>query len=73
MEEAVIGGIYRHYKGNNYKLLAVATHSETLEKMAVYQALYGERGIWVRPLAVFMETIEKDGQSLKRFELIENA
>ncbi len=73
MEEAVIGGIYRHYKGNNYKLLAVATHSETLEKMAVYQALYGERGIWVRPLAMFMETIEKDGQSLKRFELIENA
>ena len=73
MEEAVIGGIYRHYKGNNYKLLAVATHSETLEKMAVYQALYGERGILVRPLAMFMETIEKDGQSLKRFELIENA
>lgn len=73
MEEAVIGGIYRHYKGNNYKLLAVATHSETLEKMAVYQALYGERGIWVRPLAMFTETIEKDGQSLKRFELIENA
>ena len=73
MEEAVIGGIYRHYKGNNYKLLAVATHSETLEKMAVYQALYGERGIWVRPLAMFMETIEKDGQSLKRFELIEIA
>ena len=73
MEEAVIGGMYRHYKGNNYTLLAVATHSETLEKMAVYQALYGERGIWVRPLAMFMETIEKDGQSLKRFELIENA
>ena len=73
MEEAVIGGIYRHYKGNNYKLLAVATHSETFEKMAVYQALYGEMGIWVRPLAMFMETIEKDGQSLKRFELIENA
>lgn len=73
MEEAVIGGIYRHYKGNNYKLLAVAIHSETLEKMAVYQALYGEMGIWVRPLAMFMETIEKDGQSLKRFELIENA
>lgn len=73
MEEAVIGGIYRHYKGNNYKLLAVATHSETLEKMAVYQALYGEMGIWVRPLAMFMETIEKDGQSLKRFELIKNA
>ena len=73
MEEAVIGGIYRHYKGNNYKLLAVATHSETLEKMAVYQALYGEMDIWVRPLAMFTETIEKDGQSLKRFELIENA
>lgn len=73
MDDLKIGGIYRHYKGNNYKLLAVATHSETLEKMAVYQALYGERGIWVRPLSMFTETVEKDGKRLKRFQLIETA
>ena len=73
MEELKIGGIYRHYKGNNYKLLAVATHSETLEKMVVYQALYGDRGVWVRPLSMFTETVEKDGQRLKRFQLIETA
>ena len=71
MENFKIGGIYRHYKGNNYKLLAIATHSETLEKMAVYQALYGERGIWVRPLDMFGEIIEKDGQKIKRFQLID--
>ena len=73
MEELKIGGIYRHYKGNNYKLLAVATHSETLEKMVVYQALYGDGGVWVRPLSMFTETVEKDGQRLKRFQLIETA
>ncbi len=73
MEELKIGGIYRHYKGNNYKLLTVATHSETLEKMVVYQALYGDGGIWVRPLSMFTETVEKDGQRLKRFQLIETA
>ena len=73
MDDLKIGGIYRHYKGNNYKLLAVATHSETLEKMVVYQALYGDRGVWVRPLSMFTETVEKDGQRLKRFQLIETA
>lgn len=71
MNNIVIGGIYRHYKGNNYKLLAIAKHSETLEEMAVYQALYGEMGIWVRPLAMFNETIEKDGQLIRRFQLID--
>lgn len=71
MNNIVIGGIYRHYKGNNYKLLAIAKHSETLEEMAVYQALYGEMGIWVRPLAMFNETIAKDGQLIRRFQLID--
>lgn len=71
MDNILIGGIYRHYKGNNYKLLAIAKHSETLEKMAVYQALYADRGIWVRPLAMFNETIEKDGQFVRRFQLID--
>ncbi len=71
MENIVIGGIYRHYKGNNYKLLAIAKHSETLEEMAVYQALYGEMGIWVRPLVMFNEMIEKDGRLIRRFQLID--
>lgn len=71
MDNILIGGIYRHYKGNNYKLLAIAKHSETLEEMAVYQALYGEMGIWVRPLAMFNEMIEKDGQLIRRFQLID--
>ena len=71
MSEIVIGGIYRHYKGKDYKLLAVAKHSETLEEMAVYQALYGDGQIWVRPLAMFTETIEKDGQRFPRFQLTE--
>ena len=69
MEEVKIGGIYRHYKNKDYKVLAVATHSETLEKMVVYQALYGERGIWVRPLAMFVEMVEIDGKKIPRFAL----
>lgn len=64
-----IGGVYRHFKGNLYEVLAVATHSETLEKYVVYRALYGEGGVWVRPLEMFEETVERDGKSFKRFEL----
>lgn len=60
-------GLYRHFKGNLYRLLEIARHSETGEEMVVYQALYGERGIWVRPLAMFDETIERDGKTFKRF------
>lgn len=66
-----IKGIYRHFKGNRYQVLAIATHSETLQKMVVYKALYGEGGIWVRPLDMFEETIERDGKVIKRFELEE--
>ena len=69
MDEVKIGGIYRHYKNKEYKVLAVATHTETLEKMVVYQALYGERGIWVRPLQMFMERIVIDGKEIPRFAL----
>lgn len=64
-------GKYRHFKGNEYKLLHIAQHSETQEAMAVYQALYGDHGIWVRPLAMFTETIERDGKTLQRFQYIE--
>ena len=51
------GGVYRHYKGNLYKALYVATHTETEEPLAVYQALYGEHGIWARPLAMFLDDV----------------
>ena len=60
-------GIYRHFKGNRYRLLYVAKHSETLEPMVVYQALYGDRGVWVRPLSMWDETVERDGAVYKRF------
>jgi cyclomaltodextrinase / maltogenic alpha-amylase / neopullulanase len=63
-------GIYRHFKGNLYELLEQATHSETLEEYVVYRALYGERGIWVRPLAMFSEQIERDGRIIARFEFV---
>lgn len=60
-------GLYRHFKGNLYKLLYVAKHSETLEEMVVYQALYGEQGIWVRPASMWNEHVERDGYSGPRF------
>ena len=63
-------GKYRHFKGKDYELLEVATHSETLEQMVVYRALYGERGIWVRPASMWSETVEKDGYSGPRFQYI---
>jgi len=68
----VIGKKYRHFKGNEYLVLYVAKHSETLEDMVVYQALYGERGIWVRPLSMFLEEKEVDGKIVSRFEKIDN-
>lgn len=63
-------GKYRHFKGNEYRVLYNAKHSETGEDMVVYQALYGEFGIWVRPSAMFCETVERDGKVFKRFEYI---
>ena len=69
--ETLKSGRYRHFKGNEYRLLYTATHSETLEQYVVYQALYGEGGIWVRPASMWNETIERDGKRFKRFELIE--
>ena len=61
---------YRHFKGNIYRVLHIAKHSETLEDIVVYQAMYGERGIWVRPLAMFEEEIERDGKTFRRFSPI---
>jgi hypothetical protein len=64
-------GRYRHFKGNEYEVLCVAKHSETLEEMVVYRALYGEGGVWVRPAAMWEEEIERDGKRFKRFEYID--
>ena len=61
---------YRHFKGNIYKVLHVAKHSETLEDIVVYQAMYGEKGIWVRPKSMFEEVIERDGKTFRRFSPI---
>lgn len=63
-------GIYKHYKGKEYRVLGIATHSETLEKMVVYQALYGTYGIWVRPINMWNEVVEVNGQQVKRFDFI---
>jgi len=62
-----IGSLYEHYKGLHYKILAIARHSETLEELVVYQALYGENNVWVRPLAMFLESVNEDSQP--RFRL----
>lgn len=66
----MIPGKYRHFKGKEYELLSVATHSETLEKMVVYRALYGDFGIWVRPLSMWEETVIHEGKEVKRFQYL---
>ena len=63
-------GRYRHFKGNEYRVIGIAKHSETLEEMVVYQALYGEQGFWVRPAAMWNETVERDGRVFQRFTYI---
>ena len=64
-------GRYRHFKGNEYRVLYVARHSETQEPMVVYQALYGEMGVWVRPASMWNEEITRDGRTFRRFTLVE--
>ncbi len=76
MQDIVIGGIYEHYKGKHYKVIGVAHHSETLEKMVVYEALYdtpdyGRNALWVRPLSMFLETVTIDGVEKPRFKFVE--
>jgi len=63
-------GKYRHFKGNLYELIEIAHHSESQEPVAVYRALYGDHGLWVRPLEMFLETIERDGAEIQRFQHI---
>ena len=64
-------GIYRHYKGNLYQVIEVATHSETQQQLVVYRTLYGDYSMWVRPLEMFEESIQVDGQEVARFTFIE--
>ena len=68
--EPIKPGRYRHFKGNEYRLLYMAKHSETMEDMVVYQALYGVHGIWVRPASMWSETVERDGKTYTRFTYI---
>lgn len=68
--ESIKIGKYRHFKGNEYEVICVAKHSETLEDMVVYKALYGEGGIWVRPMKMWNETVEVNGNKISRFTYI---
>ena len=65
-------GRYRHYKGNEYTVIGVARHSETEEELVVYRKEYGDRGLWVRPKGMFLETVVVDGRSVPRFEYIDS-
>ena len=64
---AITPGLYRHFKGNYYRVLSIARHSETVQPMVVYRALYGDRGVWVRPAEMWDEVIERDGKTFQRF------
>lgn len=63
-------GKYKHYKGNEYEVLGVARHSETMEELVVYKALYGDGEMWVRPLGMFNEEVEVEGKMVPRFEYV---
>ena len=70
-QASLVGRTFRHFRGNLYRLEGFAKDSETLEEMVVYRALYGERGLWVRPAEMFFETVERAGKTMKRFELVD--
>ena len=63
-------GHYRHFKGNEYEVIGLARHSETEEELVVYRALYGDFGLWVRPVSMWNETVERDGKTFRRFTYI---
>lgn len=71
MPITVVPGTYRHYKDKLYQVIGVATHSESGEQLVVYRPLYGAGGLWVRPLAMFCETVTVDGRSVPRFALLQ--
>ncbi len=68
--ESIKPGRYRHFKGKEYEVLGVARHSETEEELVVYRALYGDFGLWVRPVSMWNETVEHDGKTFLRFTYI---
>ncbi len=68
--ESLKPGIYEHYKGNEYQVIGVALHSETEEELVVYKALYGKELTWVRPLKMFLESVEIDGKLRPRFRYL---
>lgn len=68
--ETIKPGRYRHFKGREYEVLGVARHSETEEELVVYRALYGDFGLWVRPVSMWNETVERDGKTFRRFTYI---
>ncbi len=68
--ETIQPGRYRHFKGKEYEVLGVARHSETEEELVVYRALYGDFGLWVRPVSMWNETVERDGKTFHRFTYI---
>ena len=70
-KEAIAPGRYRHFKGGEYEVVGVATHSETEEELVVYRALYGVGGLWVRPKEMFLETVSHDGEVVPRFTCLE--
>jgi hypothetical protein len=70
MDEKLLLGRYKHYKGKMYEVIGVAKHSETLEEFVVYRALYGENELWARPLNMFLEEVEVNGKKVPRFEFI---
>lgn len=70
-QKSIQPGKYRHYKGKDYQVLGMATHSETLEPMVVYRALYGEYGLWVRPASMWEELVEVAGEMVPRFRWME--
>ena len=69
--ETIRPGKYRHFKGNEYEVTGIARHSETGEPMVVYRALYGDRGLWVRPADMWNETVTRDGEIFQRFTRME--
>ena len=68
--ETIQPGRYRHFKGKEYEVLGIARHSETEEELVVYRALYGDFGLWVRPVNMWNETVERDGKTFRRFTYI---
>lgn len=72
-QDTIKPGLYRHFKGNNYEVIAEVTHSETEERLVLYRALYGEKGLWVRPKALFCETVIVNGKETPRFSFVHSS